>query len=138
MGNAALGDRIENFLPDNRLMLIDYGTNLEVLFANLMLGASEVRREILRHARIKDLASCRCIVRLAHSAAPKAPAKRTAVSKRKGIQLTDELEAIIGSLKKTATCWHEEEKTETYTFDFFITEATREAFGYFYDSAFAL
>jgi len=138
VAKAALGDRIENFLPDNRLMLIDYGTNLEVLFANLMLGASAVRRELLSHARLKDLASCRCIVRLAHPAAPKAPAKRVAMSKRRGIQLTDELEEVIGRLKKTATCWQEEEKTETYTFDFFITEATRDAFAYFWDNAFAL
>jgi restriction system-associated AAA family ATPase len=135
---AAMGDRIENFLPNNRLMLIDYGTNLEVLFANLMLGTLEVRRELVRHARLSDLASCRCTIRLAHSAVPKAPAKRAAVSKRKGVQLTDELECIIGHLKKTATCWHEEEKTETYTFDFFITEATREAFAYFWESAFDL
>ena len=58
-------------LPDNRLMMIDYGTNLEVLFSNLMLGKQEIRDEILRHARLSDIASCRCVVRLAHSAAPK-------------------------------------------------------------------
>ena len=39
-------------LPDNRLMMIDYGTNLEVLFSNLMLGKQEIRDEILRHASV--------------------------------------------------------------------------------------
>ena len=135
---AALRDGVDNFLPDNRLMLIDYGTNLEVLFANLMLGQTEARKEILHHARLSDLASCRCTVRLAHPAVNRAPAKRVALTGRKGIQLTDELEQIIDRLKRIATCWHEEEKTETYTFDFFITEATREAFAHFWDSAFAL
>jgi hypothetical protein len=119
-------------------MLVDYGTNLEVLFANLMLGTKDVRQELLRHARLKDLASCRCVIRLAHSAAPKAPVKRAAAPGRKGIQLTDELEEIIRRLKRTATCWHEEEKTETYTFDFFVSEATRQAFAHFWDNALAL
>ena len=138
VASAALGNTTESVIPDNRLMLIDYGTNLEVVFANLMLGTNHVRQELLSHARLKDLASCRCVIRLAHSAAPKSPAKQLAGSRRKGIQLTAELEGIIGRLKKAATCWHEEEKTETYTFDFFISEATREAFAYSWDSALAL
>ncbi len=138
VASAALGNRTENIIPDNRLMLIDYGTNLEVLFANLMLGTDHVRQELLSHARLKDLASCRCVIRLAHSAAPKAPAKRSAMARRKGIQLTDELEGIISRLQKAATCWHEDEKTETYTFDFFISEATHDAFAHFWDSSLAL
>ncbi|MGB5084315.1 MAG: hypothetical protein WBO09_06825 [Methylocystis silviterrae] len=124
-------------VPDNRLMLIDYGTNLEVLFSNLMLGSEHVRAELLRHARLGDLASCRCIVRLAHSAVPKIPKKKR-VSARKGIQLTDELETVIANLQRTATCWHVDEKTETYTFDFLITEATRQAFAHFWSDAFSL
>lgn len=138
VARAALGDSIASTLPDNRLMLIDYGTNLEVLFSNLMLGSKDARDEILRHARLSDLASCRCVVRLAHSAAPKAPAKREKITGRKGIQLTDELENIIESLKRTATCWAEDKKTETYTFDFFIDNATREAFAFFWTNALSL
>jgi restriction system-associated AAA family ATPase len=139
VARAALGDKPDKSIPDNRLMLIDYATNLEVLFSNLMLGSKHVRGEILRHAGLDDLASCRCVVRLAHSVVPKAPKAQAAKSKRKGIQLTAELEEIIGRLKSIATCWSVEEKTETYTFDFFITEATREAFGYYWpEGAFAL
>lgn len=138
VARAALKESVENTLPDNRLMLIDYGTNLEVLFANLMLGKKETREEILRHARLSDLASCRCVVRLAHSAVPKAPANRKKVTRRKGIQLTDELESIIRSLQRTATCWSEDTKTETYTFDFFISPATREAFDHFWTDALSL
>ncbi|MER9396421.1 MULTISPECIES: restriction system-associated AAA family ATPase [unclassified Mesorhizobium] len=125
-------------IPDNKLMLIDYGTNLEVLFSNLMLGSTHIRKELLRHARLGDLASCRCIVRLAHSAVPKIPKSKRRTLARKGIQLTDELETVIARLQRTATCWQVNEKTETYTFDFLITDATREAFAYFWDEAFAL
>ncbi len=138
VARAALSDSDEGSIRDNRLMLIDYGTNLEVLFSNLMLGSAHVRGELLRHARLGDLASCRCVVRLAHSAVPKAPKARAAKSKRKGIQLTEELETIIDQLQRTATCWRVDEKTETYTFDFFITKATREAFAHFWDGAFSL
>jgi restriction system-associated AAA family ATPase len=130
VANAALHD---GDLPhDNRMLLIDYGTNLEVLFANLMLATFEQREAILEHARLRDLASCRCIVRLNHSAAPKAPAGAAKRSGRKGIQLTPELELILDQMKRSATCWSEDKKLEVYTFDFFITDQTREAFGHFF------
>ena len=138
VARAALSEAGGKSVPDNRLMMIDYATNLEVLFSNLMLGSKSVRDELLKHADLGDLASCRCVVRLAHSAVPKAPRKQAAKSKRKGIQLTNELEEIIDRLKKIATCWSVEEKTETYTFDFFISKATREAFGHFWEGAFSL
>jgi restriction system-associated AAA family ATPase len=135
---AAFSDSVQNTVPNNRLMLIDYGTNLEVLFSNLILGPKEAREEILRHASLTDIASCRCVVRLAHSAINRVSKKRTAITGRKGVQLTDELEGIIKSLKRTATCWDEDEDTETYTFDFFINEETRKAFAYFWSDAFSL
>lgn len=138
VARAALGAEPDEAVQDNRLMLVDYATNLEVVFSNLILGSQHVRDELLRHASLGDLASCRCVVRLAHSAVPKAPKKQAAKSKRKGIQLTAELEELIDRLKRTATCWSVDEKTESYTFDFFITEATREAFGHFWDGAFPL
>lgn len=121
--------------PDNRALLIDYGTNLEVLFANLTMAGPEVRRDILQHARLQDISSCRCIIRLAHSAAPKAPASAKKAGGRKGIQLTDELEAILKKLRQSATCWRVEEKSETYTFDYLVSGATREALSHFFESA---
>ncbi|MGK7865233.1 restriction system-associated AAA family ATPase [Falsiroseomonas sp. E2-1-a4] len=121
--------------PDNRALLIDYGTNLEVLFANLTMAKPEVRKDILQHARLEDLASCRCVIRMAHSAAPKAPASAKKVGGRKGIQLTGELEDILRKLKRSATCWHLDEKTESYTFDYFVDGATRQALSHFFHSA---
>ncbi|WP_145587105.1 restriction system-associated AAA family ATPase [Yersinia kristensenii] len=138
VARAALGDSTRNTVADNRLVLIDYSTNLEVLFSNLMLGNKKSRKEILAHARISDMASCRCVVRLAHPVINKVPKSQSMITGRKGIQLTSELENIIQSLKSTATCWTEDEKNETYTFDFFISEATRDAFSHFWDDAFSL
>ncbi len=110
-------------------MLIDYGTHLEVLVANLLLGDEDQREALLRDALLQDLHSFRCIVQLAHSAAPKAPARKNRRPPfRKGVQLTQELEEYIEHLKRCATCYDYDEKTETYIFDFWINDQTRKAF----------
>ncbi|WP_301750077.1 restriction system-associated AAA family ATPase [uncultured Erythrobacter sp.] len=133
---SALGKKKAPKKPlDNRTMLIDYGTNLEVLFANLTMGGSDLRKDIFKHARLEDLASCRCTIRLAHSAAPKAPASVKKIGGRKGIQLTGELEVILKKLKRSATCWHLDEKTETYKFDYLVDGATRQALSHFFTNA---
>jgi restriction system-associated AAA family ATPase len=116
---------------DNRALLIDYGTNLEVLFANMTMAKPEVRKDILKHARLEDLASCRCILRLAHK---KRDSKKK-LGERRGIQLTDELERILDKLKRSATCWHLDERTETYKFDYFVNGATRQALSHFFSNA---
>lgn len=136
VASAALSKApLSNLPKDNRALMIDYGTNLEVLFANLTMAESEVRRDILQHARLHDIASCRCIVRLAHPAAPKTPASSRSSSGRKGIQLTSELEGILEKLKRAATCWHVDHKREIYTFDYFVDSATRDSLAYFFEDA---
>ena len=132
---ALNGDRSKQ-IPDNRLVLIDYGTNLEVLFASLMLGGKEIRNNLLSHSRLGDLKSCRCSVRLAHSPINKTPKAKVAETGRKGIQLTDELEEVINQLQRVATCWHLDEQTETYTLDFYISDETRVAFASFWKTPF--
>lgn len=113
-------------VPDNRLLLIDYSTHLEVLVANLLLGPVNVRKTILEHARLGALASFRCVIQLNHLQRLKSVARKN--SKRKGVQLTGELEGYIEAFKSAATCWTYDEKREIYTLDFLVTEATREAF----------
>jgi restriction system-associated AAA family ATPase len=131
----ALSDEIhEAGVPDTRLMLIDYGTHLEVLVENLLLASDDQRSALLTDARLDELHSFRCIIQLAHSAVPKAPGRRKAGSKRKGIQLTGELERYLDQLKRCATCYDYEDKSETYTFDFFVDEQTKVAFGTFWES----
>ena len=135
---ALAADQPDIEVPDTRLSLIDYGTHLEVLVANLTLGSEELRNYLLAEANLDRLRSFRCTIQLSHSAAPKPPrgaAKRTG---RKGIQLTPELEESINRLKRCATCWSYEEKTEHYTFDFFVDDQTRLAFATYWDDAFTL
>ena len=139
VGRRALAQEVDQAgVPDTRLLWIDYGTHLEVLVANLLLGANEQRMALLQDARLRDVHSFRCIIQLAHSAAPKAPARRRSASTRKGIQLTQELEDHLDRLRRCATCYAYEEKTETYIFDFFVDDQTRVAFGAFWASTLEL
>lgn len=133
VGRRALAQSMSSeVVPDTRLMLIDYGTHLEVLVANLLLGLHAQRNALLQEAHLDDICSFRCIVQLAHSAAPKSPARRRTGSVRKGIQLTEELERYIDWLRRCATCYLHDEKTDTYTFDFLVDTQTRLAFSHFW------
>ena len=66
------------------------------------------------------------------------PARRRSASTRKGIQLTQELEDHLDRLRRCATCYAYEEKTETYIFGFFVDDQTRVAFGAFWASTLEL
>jgi len=133
VGRRALSNVMhDQSVPDTRLMKIDYGTHLEVLVANLLLGDSTQRAALLRDAQLKDLHSIRCIVQLAHTAAPKAPGRRTSQTRRKGVQLTAELEAYLDNLRRCSTCYSYDQKKEIYTFDFWINGQTRIAFRTFW------
>ena len=121
-------------VPDTRLMLIDYGTNLEVLVANLLLGNDSQWKFLLEDVKLQNLHSFRCIVQLAHKPRSNAPSRRRAKSTRKGIQLTQELETYLDQLRRCATCYTYDDKTETYTFDYWINDETKTAFRAFWDN----
>jgi restriction system-associated AAA family ATPase len=125
-------------VPDTRLMLVDYGTHLEVLVANLVLGSMEERDALLCEAKLRELHSFRCVIQLAHRAVPRLSARVSASSSRKGVQLTKELESYIEQLKRCSTCYSFEEKTETYIFDFLVSDETRLAFRCFWVTAIEL
>jgi restriction system-associated AAA family ATPase len=136
VGKLALSETAGSLgVPDTRLMLIDYGTHIEVLVANLVFGTDDQIAALLRDASLDEIHSFRCILQLAHSSAPKAPKLRKAAGFRKGIQLTEELEAYIDRLQRCATCYQYDDKTESYTFDFFANNQTKAAFKYFWKSA---
>jgi restriction system-associated AAA family ATPase len=136
VGTKALDTSDRNqAIPDTRLMLIDYATHLEVLVANLLLGNSEQQQALLTEANLRGIHSFRCIIQLAHSEAPKAQPNIRKRTGRKGIQLTEELEAYLDQLKRCATCSTYDEKTETYTFDYWVNDQTKEAFHHFWDNA---
>ncbi|MFZ3288020.1 MAG: restriction system-associated AAA family ATPase [Telluria sp.] len=108
-------------IADPRMLLIDYGTNLEVLVANLLLNPQNIREQLIKGPNLRALRSFRCVIQLNH-----APVRPT------GVQLTDELASYIDQLKKCATCYVFDVKNQAYTFDFFIQDATHTAFGYFW------
>lgn len=104
-------------IRDSRMLLIDYGTNLEVLVANLLLNPKNVRERLINEPNLEKLRSFRCVIQRKHAAAPSG-----------GVMLTEELEKYINYLKSCATCVHYDEQTWTYTFDFFVQNATYTAF----------
>lgn len=115
-------------IKDPRLLLIDYGTNLEVLVANLLLNPEKVKDKLLKTPNLRSLRSFRCIVQLNHRAAPKG-----------GVDLTQELEDYITSLKRCATCYSHNEDTRSYIFDFLVDRSTNDAFkNYWKDGALEL
>jgi restriction system-associated AAA family ATPase len=115
-------------IPDPRLLLIDYGTNLEVLVANLLLNPDSVKTKLLSEPNLKSLRSFRCVIQLNH----KVPGGRA------GVKLTDELEKYIEYLKCCATCYSFDETQKSWILDYFVTSATYEAFGHYWSSALEL
>lgn len=122
--NATTEGKKDLNVPDTRLMLIDYGTNLEVLVANLLLNTEEIRLGLLKDPNLKKIRSFRCVVQLKPSGPPTG-----------GVKLTSELERYIDNLKCCATTYNYDEKKRTYTFDYFVDEATHEAFNEFWSDA---
>ncbi|MCJ9732819.1 restriction system-associated AAA family ATPase [Bradyrhizobium sp. PRIMUS42] len=120
-------------VADNRLLLIDYSTHLEVLVANLLLGSEAVQTAIIGHAQLDSLASFRCIVQLNHLTRLKTRVRGPGL--RKGVQLTGELEEYIDALKRCSTCWSYDSRKETYIFDVLVDAETRTAFADFFDSS---
>jgi len=125
VSSAALdSERRTRDIPDNRLLLIDYGTNLEVLIANLMLGEEELRVRMLEHAALAGIASWQCIIQLQ----PATVTRTKPINGRRGVKLTEELETILSKLRACSTCQSHDSRTDTYTLDFFVDEQTRTAF----------
>lgn len=131
VGRKALSKDEQDEVADTRLMLIDYGTNLEVIVSNLLTNSGDQLEALLKDAQLKDLHSFRCVIQLAHRAAPKLPGK-------KGIQLTLELKTYIENLQRCATCYSYEPKEERYVFDFWVNDDTKIAFKHFWQSTLKL
>jgi restriction system-associated AAA family ATPase len=132
--NAAFNLTARGSISDTRLMLIDYGTNLEVVVSNLLMNDGIELEALVNDARLKDIHSFRCVVQLAHPPVKIAKNRRTNPN-RKGVQLTDELEEYLERLQQCATDYYFEEKDEKYVFDFFVTDQTKIAFRTFWKDA---
>lgn len=137
--NAIKVDLRSTPIPDTRLMLIDYGTNLEVLVANMLLSESDTRRKLAEESNVDDIDSCRCVIQLDPPSGPKAaPKEIRELTGRKGVQLTTELEGYLQNLIACSTCFAYDAKREKYTLDFQVDEPTRAAFKSFWGDSLAL
>ncbi|MEZ8833930.1 restriction system-associated AAA family ATPase [Vibrio cyclitrophicus] len=126
--NARDKKKVSLRIPDSRMLLIDYGTNLEVLIANLLLNPENVRKHLINEPNLKKLRSFRCVVQLKYGS--------SASSK---VLLTNELQHYIDYLKRCSTCFSYDEKSFSYSFDFFVQDATYSAFSnYWKDGALEL
>lgn len=108
-------------IPDSRMLLIDYSTNLEVLIANLLLNPPRVRKHLINEPEFGGVRSFRCIVQLKYGA-----------SSSSVVKLTKELSRSIEYLKSCATCYTYDSSDRHYTFDYFVQDATYEAFSNFW------
>jgi restriction system-associated AAA family ATPase len=119
--NATKDELKSKPILDSRMLLIDYSTNLEVLVANLLLNPTNVRQSLIEKSNLEKLRSFRCVIQRKHTAAPSG-----------GVQLTDELDSYIEYLKRCATCFIYDEQTWSWTFDFYVQNATNTAFKHYW------
>jgi restriction system-associated AAA family ATPase len=134
VANAAK-NQADALVPDNRLVLLDYSTHLEVLIANLMVAPATVQAELVRHANLSALRSFRLVIQFNH---PDAPKIKGINPNRRGVQLTDELERYVSQLCDAATCWDYDSKQEIYTLDYLVDDESRKAFAAFWSNAIGL
>lgn len=120
--NALKPSRRGRITNDPRMLLIDYGTNLEVLIANLLLNPAPVKEKLLDAPKLQGLRSFRCVVQLNHAAA----------RPMKGVKLTEELERYVDYLKLCSTCYDFDQGQKAYTFDFYVTPAVGKAFEHYW------
>ncbi|WP_106395459.1 restriction system-associated AAA family ATPase [Enhygromyxa salina] len=106
----------ESKVEDTRLLLIDYGTHLEVLVSNLLLGDAPLREALLTDSPAEDLHSFRCVVQL------------SLPGSSRPVALTDELQNYLDRLRQCATCYEHDAKRQRWVFDFFVDDAMRQAF----------
>lgn len=118
-------DKDKSALPilDSRMLLVDYSTNLEVLIANLLLNPENVREHLIHEPNLKKLRSFRCVVQLKYGSSAKSK-----------VQLTKELQQYVEYLKRSATSFNYDAKNLTYIFDFFVQDATYQAFEHYWQS----
>ncbi len=124
---ALKGDVGYQNVPDTRLVLMDYNSNIAILIANFLFRDSKQLAIFSNTIKLQRLHSFRIIVQLSHKAAP-----------QKGVKLTDELNSYVEKLKKCSTCHNLDVTTKTWIFDFFVNEETKNAFQYHFSSAFEL
>ena len=111
-----------DYVPTTRLIFPDYSSNFAVLISNYLLK-DKLELNIFKEdelIQLEKLYSFRIVIQQKHKAAPG----------KNGVQPTPELVNAIEKLKLCATCYETDDKTRSYTLDYFVNDGTRAAFKY--------
>ena len=132
-------------IPDLRLVMMDYHSNLSILVSNFLLQDEKRLKLLEDFVRTKGVESFRLIIQTKHQAARKKIKVKVEDAKgqakqetRVGVQLVPQLEEYIEQLRKCSTCHDHQSKENRWTFDFFVQGATRDAFRHFFGTAYNL
>jgi restriction system-associated AAA family ATPase len=104
-------------VPDTRLVMTDYNSNIAMVVANCLLRTDDELDWFPKFTRAQALHSFRIIIQLNPKDGPSS-----------GVRLTEELKGYLEALKKCATCFEHNEGEDSYMLDFFVTDETRKAF----------
>ncbi len=132
-------------IPDLRLMMMDYQSNLSILVSNFLLQPPDRLKLVEGFIRASGVDSFRMIIQLKHPAVAKEVMVKIEERDgsirqevRTGVQLVPQLEEYIDQLKRCATCWQYEPDEERWTLDYIVLEATRESFKSAFGTAYDL
>ncbi|KAA6350923.1 hypothetical protein EZS27_001770 [termite gut metagenome] len=114
-----------------RFYFMDYNTNLGIVISNLVFEECEGVKELKEELKIDKIRNFQIIIQKKSPAAPK-----SFIEGEKGVILTEDLKKWRDNLISAATCYDYDEKLNKYTLDFYFNDTTKEAIGFFFQSAY--
>lgn len=122
-----LANEFKSDIEGSRMFYMDYETNSLILISNyLMHDVSKINviNEILN---VRKLHSFRIVIQLAG----------TEIDETYNINRDETIESVIDKLKKCATCYNDELKTDkkSIILDYYVSQATHKAFKFYFNSA---
>jgi restriction system-associated AAA family ATPase len=138
--------------PESRLVYLDSSFSQAILLCNLLFQDADALKPFRVDVKIGELKEFRVIIRRSIEVPPdiaeRFGEKNPALTKdsetgRYTINLMRLLEAdessadnfdpVVNRLKRCATCWYVDEDSDTLYLDFYVNDATRQAFGENFD-----
>ena len=112
---------------ENRLFFLDYSNNFSIFIANMLLASSQKLDYLTGVMNISGLKSFRITINLVDVY-------------KKAIPVSDRLIDHLQKLKYCASSWvrRKQDKEDLLVLDYFVTEATKTAFRFYFQTAFNL